>query len=83
MDHIRLFRNHPDMRWQFRVHEQILPVVRRQGGVVRWTDIVIHHAGYQDPVLRRRKLEREKSSLRVQLEAGPDSVVASCGRRRH
>jgi GT2 family glycosyltransferase/Flp pilus assembly protein TadD len=59
VDHVRLFRNHPQIRWQYRVHEQILPAVRAVGGEVRWTDVVVHHAGYQDPALRRRKLERD------------------------
>src|SRR5436190_952652 len=25
VDHVRLFRNRPDIRWKYRVHEQILP----------------------------------------------------------
>jgi len=28
VDHVRLFRNHPEIRWKYRVHEQILPAVR-------------------------------------------------------
>src|SRR5262249_28032262 len=59
VDHVRLFRNHPQVRWQYRVHEQILPAVRRSGGEVRWSDVVIHHVGYQDPATRRRKLDRD------------------------
>src|SRR5205823_11071901 len=55
VDHVRLFRNHPEICWRYRVHEQILPAVRRQGGEVRWADVVIHHTGYQDSALRRRK----------------------------
>src|SRR6516165_3214885 len=31
VDHARLFRNHPLVRWQYRVHEQILPAVARTG----------------------------------------------------
>ncbi|HEY7309547.1 MAG TPA: glycosyltransferase [Gemmataceae bacterium] len=72
VDHMRLFRNHPAIRWQYRVHEQILPAVRRAGGVVRWTDIVIHHAGYQDPALRRRKLERDLRLLELEDAEHPD-----------
>jgi glycosyltransferase involved in cell wall biosynthesis len=47
VDHIRLFRNHPQVRWEYRVHEQILPAVRRQGGGVREAEVVITHVGYQ------------------------------------
>jgi tetratricopeptide (TPR) repeat protein len=37
VDHIRLFRNHPQARWKYRVHEQILPAVRRLGGNASWS----------------------------------------------
>ena len=35
VDHIRLFRDHPGLRWRYRIHEQILPAVREQQGEVR------------------------------------------------
>jgi tetratricopeptide (TPR) repeat protein len=72
VDHVRVFRNHPEIRWQYRVHEQILPAVRRLGGEVRWTDAVIHHAGYQDAALRGRKLERDLRLLRLENDEHPD-----------
>jgi tetratricopeptide (TPR) repeat protein len=72
VDHVRLFRNHPAVRWQYRVHEQILPAVRRLGGEVRWSDVVIHHAGYQDPSLRGRKLERDLRLLHLEDQEHPD-----------
>ncbi len=28
VDHVRLFRNHPAIRWDYRVHEQILPALK-------------------------------------------------------
>ena len=55
---VRLFRNHPDIRWDYRVHEQILPSLRKAGHAVRFTDIVIEHTGYLDPALRQRDGER-------------------------
>src|SRR5205085_9412231 len=71
-DHIRLFRNHPDLRWRYRVHEQILPAVRRLHGEVRWSDVVIHHVGYQDAALRRRKLDRDLRLLNLENAEQPD-----------
>ncbi len=59
VEHVRLFRNRPDLRWDYRAHEQILPAVRDTQGEVRWADIVVRHVGYTDPALRRRKLERD------------------------
>src|SRR5581483_8956599 len=58
VDHVRLFRNHPAIRWDYRVHEQILPALKRAGHTVRFTDIAITHTGYTDPALRQKKLER-------------------------
>lgn len=52
VDHLRLFRNHAELRWRYRVHEQILPAVRQVNGQVRWSDVVIQHTGYQDQSLR-------------------------------
>jgi glycosyltransferase involved in cell wall biosynthesis/tetratricopeptide (TPR) repeat protein len=73
VDHIRLFRRHPAIRWAFRVHEQILPSVRAAGGDVRWADVVILHTGYTDPALRRRKLERDLRLLRLEESEQPDN----------
>jgi GT2 family glycosyltransferase len=72
VDHIRLFRRHPAIRWTFRVHEQILPSVRAAGGEVRWSDAVILHTGYTDPALRRRKLERDLRLLRLEESEQPE-----------
>jgi GT2 family glycosyltransferase/tetratricopeptide (TPR) repeat protein len=72
VDHVRLFRNRPDVRWQYRVHEQILPGVRRVGGEVRTTDIVIQHVGYLDAGLRGRKQERDVRLLELDLAQHPD-----------
>ncbi len=72
VDHVRLFRNRPDVRWRYRVHEQILPAVRRSGGDVRWSDVVIHHVGYQDPAVRGSKLQRDLRLLLLEDGEQPD-----------
>jgi hypothetical protein len=72
VEHARLFRNRPDVRWQFRIHEQILPSVQRLGVSVQTTDVVIHHTGYQDPALHRRKLERNLRLLQLTQREYPD-----------
>ncbi len=43
VDHIRLFPLREDVRWTWRVHEQILPSSRRANVPVRGTDITIRH----------------------------------------
>jgi hypothetical protein len=70
VDHIRLFRNHPDMTWSYRVHEQILPALDRLQASLRRTDVVMHHVGYQDTVLRRRKLERDRRQTPLRDKLG-------------
>ncbi len=72
VDHVRLFRNDPRVRWRYRVHEQILPAIREAGGEVRFADVVIHHTGYQDPALRRRKLDRDLRLLHLEDAERPD-----------
>ena len=56
VSHPRLFRRHPNLRWQYRVHEQILPSVQQLGGLLQWADVVIHHVGYHEGAERRRKV---------------------------
>ena len=76
VDHVRLFRRHPGLRWRYRVHEQILGSLRELGADVRWSDVVIQHTGYQDPALRQRKLQRDLRLLTLeQAENGADPFV--------
>ncbi len=66
VDQVRLFRNHPELRWHYRVHEQILPAVYRLGATLQWTGVVIHHSGYRDPALRQQKLQRNLRLLQIE-----------------
>jgi glycosyltransferase involved in cell wall biosynthesis len=72
VDHIRLFPLRDDVRWTYRVHEQILPALRRAKVPVRWTDLVVRHTGYTDSALRVRKLDRDTKILLRELEDRPD-----------
>ena len=47
VDQVRLFRRDPALRWEYRVHEQILTSIRRAGHDLRRTDVVIGHSGFQ------------------------------------
>ena len=71
-DQVRLFRRLPEARWSYRVHEQILPALRRTGVDLRRSDVVIHHAGHEDADLRRRKLDRDLRLLLMENEERPD-----------
>ncbi len=74
IQNIRLFRHHPQVRWQYRVHEQVGPAIRRLGHPIHTTDVVIHHAGYQDPQTRGRKLERNARLLELDLHDHPEDA---------
>jgi glycosyltransferase involved in cell wall biosynthesis len=71
-DQVRLFRRLPEARWSHRVHEQILPALRRTGVDLRRSDVVIQHGGHEDAGLRRRKLERDLRLLLIENEERPD-----------
>ena len=72
VDQIRVFRNDPRHRWKYRVHEQILPSIRKTGGEVEWTGIAVLHTGYNDSALLRRKLDRNFHLLRLEDKEHPD-----------
>jgi glycosyltransferase involved in cell wall biosynthesis len=72
VDHVRLFPLIEGVRWTYRVHEQILPALKRAGVPVEWTDITVRHTGYSDRALRSRKLDRDGRILREELAERPD-----------
>jgi glycosyltransferase involved in cell wall biosynthesis/tetratricopeptide (TPR) repeat protein len=72
VDHVRLFRNHFALRWEYRVHEQILMALRRLGGHVYDSDVVIEHVGYQDAEVLTRKHERDLRLLLMDHAEHPD-----------
>jgi GT2 family glycosyltransferase/Tfp pilus assembly protein PilF len=71
LDQVRLFRNLPEIRWDYRIHEQILPAVNRAGGAVRWANVIVDHVGYQDPGARKGKLERNLRLLELDYADRP------------
>ena len=72
VDHIRLFPVRNNIRWTYRVHEQILPALRKAKIPVRWTDITVRHTGYVDKALRGSKLDRDTRILKAELDDRPD-----------
>lgn len=73
VDHVKLFLNRPDLRFEGRIHEQILPAIRRAGGEVGWTDLYVIHSGADYSVAgRRRKFDRDIRLLHLELRDRPD-----------
>jgi len=71
VDHVRLFPLLKDVRWKYRVHEQILPALLRAGIPVHWTDITVRHTGYADQAQKEQKRRRDCNILFKELAAHP------------
>ena len=77
VDHVKMFRNRADLRFECRIHEQILPAIRRAGGEVAFTDIFVTHSGADHSVDGlQRKRERDLRLLRLELKDRPDHPFA-------
>jgi tetratricopeptide (TPR) repeat protein/SAM-dependent methyltransferase len=72
---VRLFRNLPHIRWQYRIHEQILPALERANTIIRWADVFIEHAGYQDPAVYQHKQQRNLQLLLRQDAERPEDPL--------
>ena len=72
VDQVKMFRNRPDLRFEGRIHEQVLMPIRAIGGEVVWTDIWVEHTGSeQSEESQRKKVERDLRILRKDLEERP------------
>jgi GT2 family glycosyltransferase/tetratricopeptide (TPR) repeat protein len=73
VDHVKLFHNRPDLRFEGRIHEQIIPAIRRLGGEVVWTDLFVVHSGYDHtPEGQQKKLKRDLRLLHLELAEQPE-----------
>ena len=71
--HRRLFRRHPLMHWQGRVHEQLAPEPESLGYEVIHTDVQIEHIGYVNRAISERKLRRKLRLLQMDYAVNPDN----------
>ncbi|MCS6850164.1 MAG: tetratricopeptide repeat protein [Gemmataceae bacterium] len=81
-NHVRLFQKRPGLTWEFRVHEQILPGLRRLGDRIQLTDVIITHLGYEGGGRSPEKLERNLRLLLRDLDDHPEHpfVLDNLGR---
>lgn len=72
---VRLFRNGPDIRYRFPIHEQILPAVEERARdcdqTVRDSELAILHEGHS-PERHLRRRERNLRILQKAVAAHPD-----------
>lgn len=73
VDHVKLFPNRPDLRFEHRIHEQILPALRRAGLDVRFSDLYVTHQNYdRSDAGQAKKRRRDYHLLELDLQDRPD-----------
>jgi len=73
----RLFRRHPDIRFEGEVHEQIAPSIERLRLPILPSRLVINHLGYDQSVeVTRSKCHRNIALSRKQLLRNPEDAYA-------
>jgi glycosyltransferase involved in cell wall biosynthesis len=68
---IRVFPNNPDIRFEGRIHEQILSSVRKLNLIEEKSPLEIFHTGYEDPALLK---EKQMRNLEMFKEEYPDPM---------
>ncbi len=73
VDHVKLIRNFPGIRFEGRIHEQILPSIREHGGEIVRLNAVVLHAGYDTSVKgQANKRVRDWHLLNLDLQDRPE-----------
>lgn len=72
VDHVKLVRNHSDIRFERRIHEQLLAAIKRLNGIWQFTDIFVVHSGSDTSAEgRARKTERDLELLELEYADNP------------
>lgn len=61
---LRMFPNHPRLRFTGAVHEQVFPALSALGIPFEYLPVVVHHTGYIDQETIRHKQQRNREILR-------------------
>lgn len=72
---LRMFPNHPRLRFTGAVHEQVYPALKALGIPFEYLPIVVHHTGYIDRDVIRQKQERNRDILRQEVLRKPDEAI--------
>ena len=72
VDQPRLFPRRDGIRWERRIHEVINTALDRAGIATKWTDIVVRHSGYANPVIHEQKRQRNLILLQRELAERPN-----------
>ncbi len=86
VDHVKLFRRFDGARFQFRIHEQILPCLRARGGAIARCSAHVMHSGYDtSPEGQAKKHARDWKLLRLDYAEQGDHpfVLFNIGMTHH
>ncbi|MEP6754022.1 MAG: glycosyltransferase [Chthonomonadales bacterium] len=73
VDHVKIFPNRPDVRFEFRMHEQVIPSLRRANIEVLPSEIFVVHTNYdRSPEGQSRKRQRDFRQLELDLKDRPN-----------
>ena len=67
---VRLFPNRPGVRFEHKIHEDVMSGLKREGIPVLKTDIEIEHSGYVDPGVLAAKSRRNRAILEALVAEG-------------
>lgn len=73
---IRMFPNHPKIRFERRIHEQIVYSLAQLRLHVFYLDVTIYHMGYEELSQRKSKSERNLELILTEPDRGVDPVVS-------
>ena len=82
VDHVKLLRNHPKLRFEGRIHEQVLGAVRELGWTIARIESPVLHSGYDTSESgQAKKRERDWHLLNLDLVDRPNHpfVLFNCG----
>lgn len=86
VDHVKLFRNDPALRFTHRIHEQILESLRARGYEIARSQAVVLHANYdtsQPGQEKKRNRDRELLSRDLKENPGHPFVMFNLGMTAH
>ncbi|MCE9558044.1 MAG: glycosyltransferase [Armatimonadetes bacterium] len=86
VDHVKLFRNYPGLKFSLHIHEQILPALNEHPGRIARCEAVVYHSGYDTSEDgQKRKRERDSQLLALDLADNPEHpfVLFNLGMTAH
>jgi glycosyltransferase involved in cell wall biosynthesis len=67
---VRMFPNHPEVRFVYRIHETIDSNVTNKGFKIQPLDMIVQHWGYSDQSKLKFKLQRNLPEMEAEIHSG-------------